>query len=105
VGLEQVVDNLLENAIKYSEPDQPVEVVLQGKHLSIRDRGIGMDENELLRVFERYYQSDSRKRGEGIGLSLVKRYCDENDIALKIRSRKGEGTEIFLYLDKVVSIG
>jgi signal transduction histidine kinase len=38
VGLEQVVDNLLENAIKYSEPDQPVEVVLRGKHLSIRDR-------------------------------------------------------------------
>jgi len=100
IGLEQVVDNLLENALKYSDASKPIDVSLKGKCLMIRDRGIGMDENEILRIFERYYQSDSRKKGEGIGLSIVKRYCDENGVDLKIRSREGEGTEVLLYFEK-----
>jgi signal transduction histidine kinase len=100
VGMEQTLDNLLENAMKYSEKEVPIQVVLEGKILRIRDRGIGMDENEILRIFERYYQGDRRVRGEGIGLSLVKRYCDENGIGLKIRSRKGEGTEVALDLER-----
>jgi signal transduction histidine kinase len=100
IGMEQTVDNLLENAMKYSEKEKPVTVALKKGELRIRDRGIGMDENEILRIFERYYQSDRRSRGEGIGLSLVKRYCDENGIGLKIRSRKGEGTEVILDLER-----
>jgi len=100
IGMEQVVDNLLENAVKYSKPESPVEVKLQGGCLGVQDRGRGMDENQILHIFERYYQGDRRSRGEGIGLTLVKRYCDENSITLKIRSQKGEGTEILLYLDR-----
>jgi len=103
IGMEQVVDNLLENAMKYSDKEAPIDAVLKEGVLRIRDRGVGMDENELLHVFERYYQSDQRKKGEGIGLSIVKRYCDENGLTLKIRSRKGEGTEINIYLEKILA--
>jgi signal transduction histidine kinase len=105
IGMEQVLDNLLENAMKYSEGDRPIDVTLTRGELRIRDRGIGMDENEILRVFERYYQSDRRRQGEGIGLSIVKRYCDENGLSLKIRSAEGEGTEVILYLEKAVRVG
>jgi signal transduction histidine kinase len=61
-----------------------------------------MDENEILRIFERYYQGDRSSRGEGIGLSLVKRFCDENAIVLRFRSRKGEGTEVLLELERCI---
>ncbi len=96
IGLEQVLDNILENALKYSEKSEEINISLSGNILTIRDHGIGMDENDLLRVFERYYQGDRSVEGEGIGLTLVKRYCDEEGIGLKIRSRPGEGTEVML---------
>jgi signal transduction histidine kinase len=102
IGMEQVVDNLLENAMKYSSREEEITVTLKNRELRIRDRGIGMDENEILRIFERYYQSDRILRGDGIGLSLVKRYCDENGLGLKIRSEKGAGTEVILYLEKAI---
>ncbi len=96
IGLEQVLDNLLENAMKYSDKEAPILIRLQGGELSIRDSGIGMDENEILRIYERYYQSDRNVKGEGIGLALVKRYCDDEGIGLRIRSTPGEGTEVSL---------
>ncbi len=96
IGLEQTLDNLLENAVKYSDKMDPIEIQLEGGELLIRDRGIGMDENEILRIYERYYQSDRNVRGEGIGLALVKRYCDDEGIGLRLRSVPGEGTEVSL---------
>ncbi len=102
IGMEQVLDNLLENALKYSEKNAPIQIVLRNGELMIRDEGIGMDENEILQVYERYYQSDRQVRGEGIGLAIVKRYCDDEGIALRIISRKGEGTTIHLDLKKII---
>ncbi|WP_292660300.1 HAMP domain-containing sensor histidine kinase [Nitratifractor sp.] len=102
IGMEQVLDNLLENALKYSEKNAPIHITLRNGELTIRDEGIGMDENEILRVYERYYQSDRQVRGEGIGLAIVKRYCDDEGIGLRIVSRKGEGTSIHLDLTKII---
>ncbi len=102
IGMEQVLDNLLENALKYSEKNAPIQIVLRNGELMIRDEGIGMDENEILRVYERYYQSDRQVRGEGIGLALVKRYCDDERIALRIVSKKGEGTSVHLGLKRIL---
>jgi signal transduction histidine kinase len=96
IGLEQVLDNILENAFKYSSAQTAVEISLEDNILHIRDHGIGMDENEILHIYERYYQSDRSVEGEGIGLSIVKRYCDDEKIGLKIVSRKGEGTDVSL---------
>jgi len=48
-----------------------------------------MTTTELLRVHERYFQADKAKEGEGIGLALVKSYCDEQNISIHISSQKG----------------
>ena len=100
IGFEKMIDNLLMNAMKYSPKNSPVTISLQNDLLTITDRGIGMDETQLLRVYERYYQGDSKKEGEGIGLALVKAYCDEENIDIQIQSQKNSGTTIFLDLKK-----
>jgi signal transduction histidine kinase len=92
VGLEQVIDNILENSLKYSKEN--IEIELKDKTLKIKDKGVGISENEMLKIYQRYYQSDSSKTGEGIGLAIVKRYCDENSLRLSIFSKKGEGTTV-----------
>lgn len=98
IGFEQMIDNLLMNAMKYSPKDSLITLTLEEEVLRIADEGIGMDETELLRVYERYYQSDSQKEGQGIGLALVKAYCDEAHIGIDIKSQKKVGTVISLSL-------
>jgi len=101
IGLEQALDNILENAMKYSLAEQPIEILLEGAQLQIRDEGIGMDANQIVHIYERYYQGDKARRGEGIGLALVKRYCDEGQIGIRITSEPGEGTTVLLDFAKV----
>ncbi len=102
MGLEQVLDNLIQNSMKYSEASEPITVTLEGTQLQIRDEGIGMDAAQIARIYERYYQGDSHAPGEGIGLALVKRYCDEAQIAIRIDSVVGGGTTVTLDLTKVI---
>jgi len=97
IGFEKVLDNILSNAMKYSSKSAPIEIVLKNGVLSITDKGIGMDETELLKIYERYYQLDNKIRGEGIGLALVKAYCDDEKIKIRIESKKGEGTKVSFY--------
>ncbi len=101
IGFEQVVDNIIENAMKYSKKSDPISIVVKNQELKIIDNGIGMDESELLRVYERYYQGDRATYGEGIGLAIVKRYCDDENIHLRIVSTKGEGTTVILNFEKL----
>ena len=101
IGFEKMIDNLLMNAMKYSDKTSLISVLLDRGTLVIKDEGVGMDEAELLKVYERYYQSDSKREGKGIGLALVKAYCDEEGIAIQIHSRKGKGTRVLLDLKGV----
>lgn len=101
IGFEKMIDNLLMNAMKYSSKESLIEVTLERGILMITDQGIGMDETQLLRVYERYYQSDSKQEGQGIGLALVKAYCDDEGIEIQIQSEKGKGTSVSLNLEKV----
>lgn len=101
IGFEQMFDNLLSNAMKYSAKEKPVGVTLVEGSLSVKDEGVGMGPTELLRVYERYYQADGKKDGEGIGLALVKTYCDESGIEIHIKSEKGEGTCVSLNVSKI----
>jgi signal transduction histidine kinase len=98
IGFEKIVDNILTNAMKYSDKQEPITIYLKGNILTIEDRGIGMDETELITIYERYYQSDNSSNGEGIGLALVKAYCDDEKIKILISSQKGEGTKVSLDL-------
>ncbi|MDD2651624.1 MAG: HAMP domain-containing sensor histidine kinase [Sulfurimonas sp.] len=96
VGLSKVIDNLLDNAVKYSLNIHKIDITLHDQSLAIKDYGCGMDEVELLKIFDRYYQSNQNMRGFGIGLSMVKRFCDTNNILLGFKSKVGDGTTVTL---------
>jgi signal transduction histidine kinase len=102
IGFEKVLDNVLSNAMKYSDKNEPIKIVLKNNLLSISDRGIGIDETELVKIYERYYQLDYKAHGEGIGLALVKAYCDDEKIEIRIVSKKGEGTKFSFDLTSAV---
>lgn len=99
-GFAKVIDNLVDNGVKYSPSSASITVSLCDNKLSIRDKGLGMDEMTLVRIFDRYYQSDSTMAGYGIGLGLVKRYCDRYKIGLHVHSQLDEGTCVTLELNR-----
>jgi len=101
IGFEKMLDNILTNAMKYSAKESLVRVRLEKNVLSIEDGGIGMDEVELLMIYERYFQLDTKSQGKGIGLALVQAYCHDEKIEIEIESRKGDGTEVKLNLNSV----
>ncbi|QHG91555.1 sensor histidine kinase [Sulfurimonas sp. CVO] len=96
VGLSKVIDNLIDNAVKYSQNIHKISIKLQDSALYIQDYGCGIDEMELLRIFDDYYQSNENIKGFGIGLGMVKRFCDTNNIVLKFRSKPNIGTVVIL---------
>lgn len=101
-GFSKIISNLLDNASKYTKDEKIITIELENAKLTIRDNGIGMDQAELFKVFDRYYQSDSEKKGSGIGLSIVKAYCDEEKIFINIYSKKDIGTKITLDLKNIL---
>ena len=94
VGLSKVIDNLIDNAVKYSAKINKITVKLQNNILSVQDFGRGMDEVELIHIFDNYYQANKEMQGFGIGLSMVKRFCDTNKIELNIKSKPDNGTTV-----------
>jgi len=96
VGLSKVIDNLIDNGVKYSQNIHKITVKLDNHTLEIIDYGQGMDEVEIIQVFDNYYQSDTDMQGFGIGLSMVKRFCDKNKVLLNIKSKPNEGTTVSL---------
>ncbi|MGW8168889.1 MAG: sensor histidine kinase [Sulfurovaceae bacterium] len=102
IGFEQVLENIISNAMKHSPIDKPITILLQSNKLEIIDNGEGMDETQMLHIYERYYQGDIESDGRGIGLAVVKNYCDEESINITIYSKKGEGTRVVLDISKII---
>ena len=98
IGFLKVLDNLVHNAVKYSKSNSVVSISLQNFQLSVEDEGIGMEEDFFLKAFEHYYQEDKDNNGQGLGLGLVKEYCDRNKIKIYLNSKKDLGTKITLDL-------
>jgi len=97
-GLSKVIDNLIDNGVKYSNNSKDIHIRLKNGLLCIEDYGRGMDEVELVHIFDKYYQTNRDMQGFGIGLSLVKRFCDKNNIELNLESSKNVGTKVKLKL-------
>ncbi|MEM1249412.1 MAG: PAS domain S-box protein [Acidobacteriota bacterium] len=104
--LRQVVANLLSNAVKFSE-DEPEVVVSLGRrgeevHFTVRDRGLGIAEEELGQLFDKFSRSeDARKRaigGSGLGLALVQEIVDAHDGRIEVESTLGEGSCFTVFL-------
>ena len=107
-GIRQILDemiyNITENAIKYNNPGGKVSVwagnTLQGKKVVVTDNGIGIPEDQIDRIFERFYRVDkshSKERGgTGLGLSIVKHGVMLHHGEVHVESKLGEGTRIEL---------
>ena len=110
--LEQVVSNLVENALRYA-PGAAVEVRLDGPEdapalggaawrLSVRDEGPGIAAHHLPRITERFYRADDHRSrevgGTGLGLAIVKHVVARHRGRLRIESEPGEGTRVTVLL-------
>lgn len=95
-GLQQTIDNIIANSIKYSPSTPMIHITIEDDCLEIKDEGKGMDENTILQIFQRYYQADITQKGEGIGLSVVKKFCDAQKIRLNITSKPDSFTKVVL---------
>jgi two-component system phosphate regulon sensor histidine kinase PhoR len=101
--LEQVLVNLLDNAIKYSQPGGTVTVSVEGPReaallVRVHDQGIGIPAEELDRIGERFYRADrARSRaagGSGLGLAIARALVEAHGGALWIESEEGHGTTV-----------
>jgi two-component system phosphate regulon sensor histidine kinase PhoR len=104
--LEQAVINLLDNAIKYSEPGSEIRIVAtptpEAISIQVHDRGCGIEAEHLDRLFERFYRVDkarSRKfGGTGLGLSIVKHIAHAHGGHVSVSSTPGKGSTFSIHL-------
>ena len=102
--IERVVLNILTNSIKYTPEGGEIKIyvgfVYNDAYIKIFDNGIGIPEEDLSRIFERFYRVDkARSRemgGTGLGLSIAKEILDKNGGSIDIKSKVGEGTEVVI---------
>ena len=78
--LERAIANLLDNALKYADPDSPVDVVVDGTSVEIRDHGPGIDPADQPLVFERFYRAATARTapGSGLGLAIVRQIVERH---------------------------
>jgi two-component system phosphate regulon sensor histidine kinase PhoR len=106
--IENLLINLIDNAIKYNEEDGQIFVRAYEKNnkvfMEVEDTGIGIPEKEHDRIFERFYRVDKARSkevgGTGIGLSIVKHIVKGHNGEIKVNSVKGQGTNFKFYLNK-----
>lgn len=104
--MKQLILNLVDNAVKYNIPNGSVTVYAQnvgGKVvINVKDTGIGIPQDHIPRIFERFYRVDKgRSRdmgGTGLGLSIVKHIVNLYNGDIKVNSEVGKGTEFFIQL-------
>ena len=102
----QVWINLLENAIKFSKTNGKIDVKVSHKNndiiVTIKDYGVGMQEDEIEKAFERFYQIDKShsEEGSGLGLAIVKRIIELSDGKIEIESKENKGTTVIVKLPK-----
>lgn len=106
--IQQVLYNLLDNAIKFSHHDSVIKVETAEKknkiYVSVKDNGIGIPKEDLKLIWDRFYKSDlSRgrdKKGTGLGLSIVKEIINSHGENINVVSTEGVGTEFNFSLQK-----
>src|SRR5262249_50934820 len=99
-ALDQVLGNLLDNALKYTEPGGSIEIGVAERlgrvRVSVADTGIGIPEQDSSRIFERFYRVDrARSRalgGTGLGLSIVKHLVQAMGGEISVKSELGKGS-------------
>lgn len=101
-GFLVVVDNLLSNAIKYNKKDGTIILSNENHILKVEDSGCGIETKNIFKIYDKYFQVDVANQGIGLGLSVVKEYCDKNGISIKIDTTLGVGTIFYLNYEKLL---
>lgn len=109
-GIERVVLNILSNSIKYTEDGGVIKIyvgfVYNDAYIKIIDNGIGIPEEDLDRIFERFYRVDKARTrkmgGTGLGLSIAKEILDKNNGRIDIKSKVGKGTEVVVTIPTIL---
>ena len=104
--IQQVLYNLLDNAIKFSPTDSIITIETTEKHskifVSVKDNGVGIPKNELKFIFDRFFKSDSSRgrdrKGTGLGLAIVKEIIKSHEENINVISTEGVGTEFIFSL-------
>ena len=105
--ISQIMANLVDNAIKYTDKGK-IDIVVEDNHkdlqVTIRDTGIGISKEYLPKLFNKFSQEEQgytrRYEGNGLGLALVKKYCDINSTSISVESEKGVGTSFILQIPR-----
>ena len=103
-GIERVVINILTNAIKYTPEGGNIKIyvgfVYNDAYIKVIDNGLGIPEDDLKIIFERFYRVDKARTrkmgGTGLGLSIAKEILDRNNGNIDIKSEEGKGTEVVI---------
>ncbi len=111
VHFQNVINNLLDNAVKYRKKEEPLDIYLKtwntDNHLclSIRDTGQGIKRENLKKIFDKFYRVHTGNvhdvKGFGLGLAYVKKIVDLHDGEIKVESEYGKGTKFTIRLPKV----
>ena len=112
IQISRVMHNLINNAINYSYEGGIVTVLQQktddGKiRIDVIDRGKGIAEEEIPLIWEKYYKVDKNRKmtskGTGLGLSIVKNIFELHNIKYAVKSKKGEGSDFYFFMENIVS--
>ena len=106
--IQQVLYNLLDNAIKFSNDDSSIQIettVKSGKvFVSVKDHGTGIPKESLNKIWDRFYKIDTSRgkdrKGTGLGLSIVKEIINAHNQNIDVISTEGVGTEFIFTLEK-----
>ena len=93
---DRAVSNLIDNALKFDTSSQQIELTIHDGSLTVSDRGIGIPEDEVQLIFERFHRSAASRSmpGSGLGLSIVADFAHAHDGSVFARNRDGGGAEI-----------
>ncbi|MDD3008919.1 MAG: HAMP domain-containing sensor histidine kinase [Arcobacter sp.] len=101
-GFIKTIDNLISNAIKYNKKENPiVEISYKNSILSIYNSGEKIDTKNLFIVFDKYFQENPSNDGFGLGLAMVKEFCDKNKILINIETTES-GNRFNLNLKNII---
>lgn len=100
--ITEVVNNLVDNAIKYTDDDGEIKIILKNNKdkaiFTVKDNGCGIESKYLNRIFERFFRVKNEKylkvQGTGLGLTIVKNICAHYNADIYINSEENKGTEI-----------
>ena len=111
IHFQNVINNLLDNAVKYRKPEQPLDVYIRtwndDTHLyfSVYDTGMGIKRDDLKKIFDKFYRVHTGNRhdtkGFGLGLAYVKTIVDQHDGEIRVESDYGKGTTFTIKLPKL----